>query len=72
MRSNTAGRLTMVVLQLTESEARTLERAVARRVSDMMAELVHTTEHAAHAELRSTYEELERLHRRLSEQGTST
>lgn len=55
----------MIDLQLTEVEARKLEGALARRVSDMMNELVHTEDRAAHAELKANYEELEGLQRRL-------
>ncbi len=60
------GKRTMISLELTDQEARNLESALARRVRDMMQELVHTEDRTAHAELKSTYEELDRLHRRVA------
>lgn len=62
----------MIVLSLTEAEARSLAGALARRASDMMNELVHTEEHSARAELRARYEELERLQQRLAELTSTT
>jgi hypothetical protein len=62
----------MIALQLTEAEARALETVIARRVDEMMTELVHTTERAAHAELRTDYEQLEKLQRRLREQSATS
>ncbi len=55
----------MMDLKLNETEGRSLERALARRCAEMMAELVHTTDRTAHAELKTSYEELEALHRRV-------
>ena len=55
----------MIELKLTETEAQKLDGALERRVADMMKELVHTTDRAAHAELRASYEELENLQKRL-------
>jgi polyhydroxyalkanoate synthesis regulator phasin len=54
-------------LNLSEKEARCLESALARRVNEMMNELVHTTDRAAHAELKASYEEIDALHRRVKE-----
>jgi polyhydroxyalkanoate synthesis regulator phasin len=56
-----------MILRLTEAEARSLEGALSRRVSDMMRELVRTEDHLAHAQLKESYEELERLQRRVAE-----
>ena len=61
-----AGKRPMISLELTDQEAKKLESALARRVRDMMHELVHTEDRTAHAELKSTYEELDRLHRRVA------
>lgn len=63
-RGSFVGKRTTTSLELTDQEAKTLESALARRVRDMMQELVHTEDRTAHAELKSTYEELDRLHRR--------
>jgi len=58
----------MITLEFTEAEARELEGAVTRRVTEMMAELVHTSDRTAHAELRADYDELEKLQKRLRTQ----
>ncbi len=52
-------------LRLNDSEGRTLERALGRRCAEMLAELVHTTDRTAHAELKASYEELDTLHKRV-------
>lgn len=57
----------MIVLELTEAEARILEQALTRRAGDMLKELVHTDEHTVHAELRVNYEQLEKLRLRVTE-----
>jgi len=56
----------MILFELTEKEARTLDVALARRVGDMMKELVHTDDHAEHEDMRAGYEELERLQQRFA------
>ena len=61
-----------MILKLTEAEVRSLEGALARRVDDMMKELVHTDDKTAHAELRASYEELEKLQRRVKELAQTT
>lgn len=61
-----AGSRTLITLELTDQDAIKLEGALARRVRDTMQELVHTEDRTAHAELRATYEDLERLHRRVA------
>lgn len=58
----------MIVLTLTEAEARSINGALTRRVADMMKELVHTEDHTAHEELKATYEDLDRLQRGLAGQ----
>ncbi len=55
----------MIVLQLTERESVCLENTVSRRLGEMLKELVHTDDRTAHAELKASYEELERLGGRL-------
>jgi hypothetical protein len=57
----------MIDLRLSEKETLCLQSALARRATEMMNELVHTTDRTAHGELKTSYEELEALHRRVTE-----
>jgi hypothetical protein len=57
----------MIDLKLSDAEARNLESALARRVDEMMSELVHTTDRVAHEELKASYEKLDALHQRVTE-----
>ncbi len=52
-------------LKLSEREVGVLARALARRSAQMMDELVHTSDHDAHEELKGMYEELDTLCRRV-------
>jgi len=57
----------MIDLKLSDKEARCLESALARRATEMMNELVHTTDRTAHAELKASYEDIDALYRRVTD-----
>jgi hypothetical protein len=56
----------MIIFELTETDARSISGALTRRAADMMKELVHTDDRTMHAELKASYEQLDRLQRDLA------
>ena len=53
-------------LKLTSGEARVLLTALDRRLQELMNEIAHTEDRAFRADLRATYDELERIQRRVA------
>jgi phage host-nuclease inhibitor protein Gam len=56
---------TRMDLKLSDREIHVLGRALARRSAEMLDELVHTSDHEAHEELKRMYEEVDALCRRV-------